>query len=194
MTEPDPLHRLERLEGYLLVDPANPRLLGDAFDLALSAAAWDRAEFHLRHALALGIERSDWLLREGQWLIAQKRWQEAEEHLLNAASHIQGSSALAATLAHDLAYVELHLGEHEAAIARLSPFVEFEPAQSDAVAALEALWLRVLHSARSLTRAMEWLMARERHAPPGPPRAALRWSERLRPSEGWLHSHLRRAR
>jgi tetratricopeptide (TPR) repeat protein len=168
------------------------RLLGEAFELALSAAAWDRAEFHLRHALALGIERSDWLLREGQWLIAQRRWPEAEEHLLGAASHIQGSSALAATLAHDLAYVELHLGEHEAAIARLSAFVEFEPAQSEAVAALEALWLRVLHRARSLTRAMEWLLAREgRHMlrPPiagigslialdeGNYEASLRWAE-----------------
>ena len=167
MNEVDATHRLARLEGYLREDPANPRLLAEAFDCALQSAAWDRAEFHLRHALALGIARSDWLLREGQWLIAQGRWREAEAHLLAVSAQLEGSPARRATLAHDLAYVALRLGDHAAGIERLAPLVEGDassPGAADAVvvdASVEVTWLRLLHHAGQLDRAMAWLRARE---------------------------------
>ena len=68
------LQRLDRLEAYLLEDPQNQALLADAFDTALQAGALERAEFHLRHAVALGHDGSAWTLREAHWLLAQHRW------------------------------------------------------------------------------------------------------------------------
>ena len=64
-----------------------------------------------------------------------------------------------ATLIHDLAYVELQLGEYGSALERLAPLIEHGPTSD---AAIEVTWLRLLHRAGEMERALEWLKHRER--------------------------------
>ena len=77
MTEPAKLQRLDRLEAFLRQDPQNAELLADTFDTALQAGAWERADFHLQHGLALGLDGAAWRLRQAHWLLGQHRWVEA---------------------------------------------------------------------------------------------------------------------
>jgi tetratricopeptide (TPR) repeat protein len=192
MTGPD-LRRLDRLEAYLVDDPENPALLADAFAEALGAGAPGRAEFHLRHAQALGLDPSSWKRREAHWLLAQHRWDEARQRLLELADNLDAESAGAAVLAHDLAYVELRAGAPNAGIERLAPFVAEHAAISEADIAIGVLWLQLLHRADRLDDAMAWLRRRESAGTlepgvaavgslialdAGDHAAALRWAER----------------
>lgn len=194
MSTPQSSSRLDRLESFLREDPANPRLLAEAFDAAMSAAEWHRAEFHLRHALALDAGSLDWQLREGQWLLAQRRWPEAEQHLLSAAGRFESSPEQHATLMHDLAYLDLCRGTYETGIERLRPFAEAAKATAPE---LERTWLRLLHQAGQTSRAMEWLRARETQGTLAPEVAGVgslvaldegRYAESLRWAESALES------
>ena len=73
MTDNATLQRLGRLEGYLQQDPDNLNLLADAFDAAMEAGAFERAEPHLRHAQSLAPATVAWRMREAHWLMAQRR-------------------------------------------------------------------------------------------------------------------------
>ena len=156
----DLVRRLDRLEEYLRQDARNPTLLADAFDVALAAGATARAEFHLRHAQALGLDPLDWLLREAHWLLAQQRWRDAGALLRQHESALAASPRHATTLAHDLAYVALRDGRAAEGIARLHPLIE-GPGAQETDAAVETTWLRLLHQAGDLPRAMAWLQHRE---------------------------------
>lgn len=158
----DARRRLDRLEGYLHEDAANPELLRDAFETALQAAAWDRAEFHMRHAQALAStdpgEADAWALREAHWLLAQHRWHDARARLLAIAEapSATASPAHAAALAHDLAYVDLRLGDYAEGIVRLAPWADGE-ASAGRAPVVAATWLRLLHHAGEIERGMHWL-------------------------------------
>ena len=182
--------RLDRLEAYLRQDPQNAKLLTEAFEVAFAGGLHDRAEFHLRHAQALALDRLGWILREAHWLLAQQRWREADALLL------QHETALAdsphhATSAHDLAYIALREGRAADGLARLRPVIDSVAPPRQIDAAIEITWLRLLHRAGELPQAMEWLQRREARAAlrPGPAGvgslvaldagdydAALRWS------------------
>jgi len=165
MSEPDVLKRLDRLEGYLQQDPGNPQLLADTFDAALRAAAWDRAEFHLRHAQVLGHDRPAWTLREAHWLLGQHRWAEAREALLALQAEMHDDPVRAAIVVADLAYVDLRLGELAAGIARLEPWLDQPDGAALPEPALEPPWLRLLHLDGQIERAMAWLQRREQAGP-----------------------------
>ena len=153
--------RLDRLESYLRQDPQNARLLTEAFDVAFAGGLHERAEFHLRHAQALGLGRLDWLLREAHWLLAQQRWREADALLLQHEAALADSPRHATTLAHDMAYIALREGRAAEGLARLQSVIDSvaPPLQIDA--AIEITWLRLLHRAGALRQAMEWLLQRE---------------------------------
>ena len=153
--------RLERLEGYLRQDPQNAALLAEAFDTALAAGASARAEFHLRHAQALGLDRLDWFVREAHWLLAQQRWSEADALLLEHEAALADSPKHATTLAHDVAYIALREGRIADGIARLQPVIDSVAPPREIDPACEITWLRLLHQAGDLPAAMAWLQARE---------------------------------
>jgi len=173
MDGPEAMKRLERLEGYLLQDPANPRLLADTFDAALQAAAWPRAEFHLRHAQALGLDRTAWSLREAHWLLGQHRWDEARAALEALQAQAQLEPERAATVLADLAYIDLRLGELAAGIARLEAHVDDASTATVPEARVEPIWLRLLHRDGQLERAMAWLKRRETGGPLDPTAAGV---------------------
>ena len=110
--------RLDRLEDYLRADPANGHLLADSFEAALALGAWERAEFHLRHAQALGLQPPAWALREAHWLLAQHRWPEARVALRGLGAQVLPGSPEDATIVHDLAYIDWQTGEVAAGVAR----------------------------------------------------------------------------
>jgi len=151
------LRRLDRLEGFLRQDPDNARLLVDAFEAALFCREWQRADAHLRHAQAKQPGDAGWALREGDFWLAQQRYDEARSVLEHLASQAQPGTPLASVVAHNLAFIDFQLGAYPACIARLEPWVTAPPQPGDAsTSALQQLWLRALHRAGELTRAMVW--------------------------------------
>src|SRR5882724_4243263 len=116
MTDRPALQRLDRLEAYLRQDPDNISLLAEAFEAALQAGEWARAELPLRHAQALGTDPARWQLREAHWLFAQERWDEAEPGLQALSASPEASAVLGPVLAHDLAYLALRRGQFTAGL------------------------------------------------------------------------------
>lgn len=157
--------RLDRLENFLREDPNNPALLLDAFETALRCGEFERAEFHLRHGLALDADPWGWRLREGDLLLAQRRPDHARL-ALEALSHATDAPAeLAPVLQHNLAYIDLLQGAHAQGVARLAPLMERQdsaPSESPVLAqALQVLWLRLLHRNGELERARDWAQTTE---------------------------------
>jgi Tfp pilus assembly protein PilF len=159
-TPPGALARLDRLEGYLRDDPQNVVLLADAFETALRAGAFDRAEFHLRHGLALKQDAEAWTFRESHWLLAQHRFTEARAVL----TRLQAASAQPvqrqALLAHDLGYIDLREGRLAEGATSLQPWLEHGEVTGALRAAIQALWLRLMHRAGQLDEAMQWARPR----------------------------------
>jgi tetratricopeptide (TPR) repeat protein len=173
MNGTDASNRLERLEGYLRQDPANPQLLADTFAAALHAGAWPRAEFHLRHAQALGLDPPAWAHREAHWLLGQHRWAEARSTLQALLAGAQLDRAGIATVLADLAYTDLRLGEFATGIARLDAALDDASAATPVEPRLEPIWLRLLHREGQLERAMAWLKRREASGPLDPTAAGV---------------------
>ena len=157
MSERDVLRRLERREGYLRQDPHNAELLADAFDTALQEAEWERAEFHLRHGLAVAHDRPSWLLREAHWFLGQHRWTEASRRLLELQRKTPLMGMRTDTVTSDLAYLDLHQGEFAAGISRLEPVMDGKLANDIVDPLIEILGPRLLHWDLQPERAMKWL-------------------------------------
>lgn len=156
MTEPAKLQRLDRLEAFLRQDPQNAELLADTFDTALQAGAWERADFHLQHGLALGLDGAAWRLRQAHWLLGQHRWVEARARLTDLEHDVASSSPHADTVVADLAYLDLRQGDLAGGIRRLETRMDELPGRGSEPA-LEQVWLRLLHRDLQLERALAWL-------------------------------------
>lgn len=155
-----PLDRLDRLERYLQDDPQNLVLLADAFETALRAGAVDRAEFHLRHGQALRQDPDTWAWREAHWLLAQHRFAEARAVLTRLRDAGSQALPLQALVAHDLAYVDLREGRHAEGALALHPWLERPELSGAPKAAIQALWLRLMHRAGQLDEALQWARPR----------------------------------
>lgn len=151
--------RLERLRGYLLEDPANPALLADAFETALSCGAHGQAEEWLEAAEALGRDRAPWTFRRARLAIARR-------DLAGAAALLEGQQRDLGehpAIVHDLAYVRLLQGDLAACRSLLQPWMEQRDAdlqgsaEAAVQAALQLLWLRALHRLQLLQEAMAWV-------------------------------------
>lgn len=167
----DATARLERLQRYLLEDPANPALLADAFETALSCGAHGQAEEWLEAAEALGGDRTQWTFRRARLAIARR-------DLAGAAALLEGLQRELGehpAIVHDLAYVRMLQGDLAACRSLLQPWMECRktdvqgPAEAAVQTALQVLWLRALHRLQLLQEAVDW--AREQaesgglHAP-----------------------------
>ena len=155
-----PLDRLDRLEAYLRDDPQNLVLLADAFETALRAGAVERAEFHLRHGLALKQDAEAWAAREAHWLLAQHRFAEARAGLLRLQAPRDQPLERQALVAHDLAYIDLREGRHAEGAAALQPWLERADLAGAPRAAIQALWLRLMHRSGQLDEALQWARTR----------------------------------
>jgi tetratricopeptide (TPR) repeat protein len=151
--------RLGRLEHYLLQDPNNVPLLEDAYSAAFDAGEWDRARFHLRHAVALGASGNIWVFRESRLDMATRQWADARGRLeaLLAAPDLAPDARDA--VIHDLAFVAFREGDFVRAREILAPMLEPVDA-SPAPAAMQMLWLRTLHHAGDLEGAIDWARSR----------------------------------
>lgn len=145
--------RLQRLEGFLEHDPANPSLLLDAFETARQLRDWPQAA---RYADRATSQWSDplWKLRAGEVALAQLNWDAAEKWLDAALSDLASGDDLRCAAEHQLAEVMLHTGRPEAGIALISSRFEGDGAASAAPAA-QVLWLRLLHRVSRLQEVVD---------------------------------------
>ncbi|MBV8619988.1 MAG: tetratricopeptide repeat protein [Curvibacter sp.] len=150
------LARLEQLENYLKSDPSNGVLLLDAFDAALLAHQWDRAEFHLRHGQALRNSPMHWYLREADFYLAQGQVNQARNVLEALDLSVQADRGLADAVLQRLGWMDFQEQAFAACIGRLANRMENDPLSSVS-SQLQQLWLRALHRTGELRRATEWI-------------------------------------
>lgn len=157
------LARLDRLETYLRDDPANESLLAEAFAAALLCGAWDRAEFHLRHARALWPESLAWLLRESEAALARGDMDSARRSLAGMQALPGTPPAFADAVLHNLAFADFQEGRYAECVERLAPRMHalLEGKGAATPTAMDALWLRALHRAGDIERAVRWAASRE---------------------------------
>lgn len=145
--------RLQRLESYLQQDPANPALLADACDAAVTAGQHDRALAHIATAERLGLDPAEWTFRRARVRIAQKDLDQAHallRDLVAASDH--------PVLSHDLAHVNFLRGDYAAARELVQAwFGAHERVEPEQLEALQILWLRATHRLHLLQEAWEWL-------------------------------------
>lgn len=158
--------RLDRLESYLRNDPANESLLAEAFTAALRCGAWDRAEFHLRHARALWPQSPTWALRETEGALARGDLDAARQLLSELQTWPDAPRAFSDAVLHNLAFIDFQENRPADCVERLAPRMEAAASPSQAgdaqtPAALDVLWLRALHHAGDPGRAVQWAQVRE---------------------------------
>ncbi len=160
------LSRLDRLESYLRDDPANESLLAEAFAAALRCGAWDRAEFHVRHARALWPQSPAWALRETEGALARGELDAARQLLSGLQAWPGVPRDFSDAVLHNLAFIDFQQSRPAACVERLAPRMEAAatPTQAGDVqtpGALDILWLRALHHAGDAGRAVQWARRRE---------------------------------
>ena len=160
------LLRLDRLESYLREDSANESLLAEAFTTALRCAAWDRAEFHVRHARALWPESLAWALRETDGALARGDMEGARQLLVGLQAKPNAPRPFADAVLHNLAFIDFQGQRPADCVQCLASRMEAavapaKPGDAQTPAALDVLWLRALHHAGEVERAVLWALARE---------------------------------
>ncbi len=144
--------QLDRLEGHLQQDPANPHLLAELIDTSLACGQVDRARRHADAALAAHPSEPALLARAGNVLLAQQQWTQAEAlfaPLADAQADIH--------LAYNLAYARLWLGRHADAWQAMAPF----SASAALWPAAVTLMVRVLHHTGQFDQALALIDAQE---------------------------------
>lgn len=148
MTQPENIrNRLDRYEEYVRADPANPSLLGDAFDMALAAGELDTAERHIGRALAQWPDDMYFLNRSAQLHAARKDWVAAESVLSDLCTHHPDEAGLVVSLAS----VYYHTERYEETRAMLERLL----ASGELPAEGYPLLLRSLHRLNDLPAAVE---------------------------------------
>ncbi len=155
------LARLDRLEAYLRDDSDNETLLAEAFNTALQCAAWSRAEFHLRHGQALHPDSLQWALREADLWLAQSNFGQAAIVLRALQAQADSPAGFRDAVLHDLAFIEFQQGNYVACTALLAGRMQAGDADHESAAGtmspeMVVLWLRALHHAGDLERAVQW--------------------------------------
>lgn len=150
--------QLARLESFLQQDPANLRLLADAFRTALQCAEWERARLHLDLARSLQPDDASWTLREADFWLAQRRYAQARAVLEGLEQRAAPGSELAAVVTENLAFIDFSQGDDAACMARLEPLMQLHnpSAPGKASGSLQQLWLRTLHRQGSPATTCQW--------------------------------------
>ncbi|GKS87306.1 hypothetical protein AVMA1855_24160 [Acidovorax sp. SUPP1855] len=160
------LVRLDRLEAYLRDDSDNETLLAEAFNAALQCAAWSRAEFHLRHGKALHPDSLQWALREADLWLAQSNFDQATIVLRALQAQPDTPAGFRDAVLHDLAFIEFQQRNYGACTALLAGRMQAGDADQESAAGtmsreMVVLWLRALHHAGDLERAVRWTQTLE---------------------------------
>jgi len=160
------LARLDRLEEYLQEDSDNETLLAEAFNTALQCAEWPRAEFHLRHGLALYPESLHWRLRDADFWLAQADFGQASI-VLKTLQKLPGQQrSFTDAVLQNLAFIEFQSGRYSACAEVLAErlMADIAPAANvqRAPAEMALLWLRANHHENQLDRAIHWTQAFDR--------------------------------
>lgn len=143
---------LAQLERYLEQDRDNDGLRAEAFEAALRGGLRERAEAHLRAGLDSGRDAPAWQLRHAHWLMAGHDWHGAKSVLAALHDEPRAPTGSRAAAAHDLALVALREGDPATGRQWLQPLVQAaDPAPA---AALQALWLRLLHHLGEIDEAL----------------------------------------
>ena len=111
--------RSELLEKYLREDPANPNLLADACEAAITAGQYERALAHMQAAEALALDPPAWTFRRARMCIAQRDLAQAEA-LLERLRAERGDDAV---ISHDLAFVRFLQSDFAACRQLLVPWL-----------------------------------------------------------------------
>ncbi len=120
-------HALEIMERARKIDPRDPRILFQLFDLGRDSGHWDVAEEALDALLAIDPGRAGVLLRRADFLAHLGDGEEALALMRKATRLRPGFKAL-----YDLALMEYRQGEFEAARLTLATLLERTPASSRA--------------------------------------------------------------
>jgi tetratricopeptide (TPR) repeat protein len=145
------MQQLERSEGYLAVDPANPELLARVIDLSLAAGQHERAARHVQAALERFPADAFFQARLGAVHLAGQRWADAAavfEDLLARHADIN--------LAYNLAYAYQWQGRHADAFGVMSAYSE----APELTPAMATLLVRTLHHLGEGARAIALAQAR----------------------------------
>lgn len=151
--------RLRRLQGYVEQDPGNALLLADAWQAAAQAGEPALAAGFARQAGAAEPAREAlWLQREAHALVDAGQLGQAQAVLEQARD--RGLPALLAD--HDLACIALREGRFDRAVEITGPWLQGDPAQDpDAIALMQASWLRSMHRLGRVQAAWRWVEGRE---------------------------------
>jgi len=145
------LERLQRLESYLATDPGNMQLLSDAFETAISAGEFDRAEALLAQGNASGTDTAAWKFKESNLRIAQRRLDEAWEVL----QALQQNTGAHPAIIQNLAFIAFLQQQYKQCYDLLRPLID-ETSNGAADSSLQVLWLRTLHRLTLLQEALNW--------------------------------------
>lgn len=146
--------RLARLEGYLLEDPANPALLADVCEAAISAGQHERALALVDRAERLDLNPAEWTFRRARLNIARRDLPEAERLLLALQTREGGHPVIA----HDLAHIAFLQGRWASARSVVAPWLERPTIEPEALQALQVLWLRATHRMKAVQEGWAWVL------------------------------------
>lgn len=150
--------RVLRLQGYLNSDPDNYVLLLDAFETALQAALFEKAEQFLSIALTRQIDATAWKFRASNLYIAQSRFHDAQAILLDLQQE-QGSHP---AIIHNLAFILFQQNEFAGATDLLDTVVKAEAGTKlEDISQPQVLWLRCMHRLLKLDEALAYVIEQE---------------------------------
>jgi Flp pilus assembly protein TadD len=157
MNAPSPTaaERLRRLAAYVELDPCNAALLAEASDAALACGEHEQAEAYLAAGERSAPDSLDWASRRAHLCIARGELQRAQALL----EQLRTDSAEHPGVLHDLAYVNLLLGEPGTAQALLAPCID-QDLPSHLADPVQALWLRACHRQGSTAEAWAWIQGK----------------------------------
>ena len=157
--EPSTAPQLERLLGYLHQDPQNPRLLGEAFDVALGSGSFDVARALLQQSLGAWPEDVAWQNREGLLLLATGECALAGEVF----GRLRAQGLDDAGIRYNHAYSIFGQGQYESALQALDGLLDQDGELGDLA---QVLWLRCQHHTHRFDEPLKAFMASSRPLSP----------------------------
>lgn len=142
----DTTDKLQRMEGYLAVDPRNRDLLAGVIDLNLQVGQADRAGIHVNQALTFYPDDPFFRHRQATVLIAQNVFDAAETVLSALLQEVSNPHIL-----YNLAYVHFRQQRFQQARDDLATLMD----ATDVTGLVVTLYLRTLHHLKDVKHALE---------------------------------------
>ena len=150
--------RVARLESYLSSDPDNNVLLVDAFETALQAALFSKAEQFLADAQSRQTDTTAWQFRASNLYLAQGRLQDAQAVLISL-EELQGPHP---AIIHNLAFICFQKNDFAGALELLGNVLDNVGHTVQDISQLQVLWLRCMHRLLRLEEALEYALQQQK--------------------------------